>query len=92
LALRQLEPVTEAELRRYESDAERDYAVIRRLSLPRNLLARLVEVAVVLDRANCLVEAGLSVRIARLVPRAVTPRNIAIFASFSEADLPALLA
>ena len=40
----------------------RDYALIRRLSLPRSMLARLVEVLVSLDRAAHLEERGLQVR------------------------------
>lgn len=46
--------------------AARDQALIRGLSLPRNLLARLVELAVVFDRAALLEECGFGVRVAKL--------------------------
>ena len=42
LAARQLSPPTATELRFHEDDATREHAAVRRLSLPRNLLARLV--------------------------------------------------
>jgi hypothetical protein len=88
LALRGLRAPSNAEIHEQETLARHDYAVMRRLSLPRNLLARLVEVAVVLDRASALSEAGLAVRVALLVHRSVTPRNLAIFASASADALP----
>jgi SAM-dependent methyltransferase len=89
LALRELEPTTEAELAHYEALATGHYGVIRRLSLPRSMLARLVEVLVSLDRAAHLEERGLDVTVATLFDRAVSPRNIGIFASRSGARLPA---
>ncbi len=88
LEKRGLVPAGEAEIRRHEEDARRAYARIRRLSLPRNMLARLLEIAVVLDRAAALEERGLAVRVVTLCERAVTPRNIALFASASADRLP----
>lgn len=52
------------------------------------MLARLVEVAVVLDRAAALSERGAEVVVATITPRAATPRNLAIFASGDGARLP----
>lgn len=76
-----------AEIRVHEAEARRRFALVRRLSLPRSMLGRLVEVAVVLDRAAALAEAGGRVTVATVFTRAATPRNLAIFAS-REGALP----
>ena len=89
LALRDLPPPSDAELAHHRTLAEQHYAVIRRLSLPRSMLARLIEVLVSLDRAAHLEEQGLNVQVATLFERAVSPRNIGIFASQSGQRLPA---
>jgi SAM-dependent methyltransferase len=81
LAARRLTPPTAAELHAHARAAEREYAAMRRLSLPRHLLARLVEVTVVLDRAALLEERGQHVRVAELFERRVTPRNTVLLAS-----------
>lgn len=81
LAARQLSPPTPAELRFHAREADREYAAIRRLSLPRNLLARLVELTVVLDRAAVLEERGQHVRVAELIEQRVTPRNTVLLAT-----------
>ena len=88
LAQRHLPPPTPAELREHADAARREHAAIRRLSLPRNLLARLVEVSVVLDRAARLEESGQSVLVAELFEQRVTPRNTAIFATADPRRLP----
>jgi len=88
LAQRQLPPPTPAELRFHADGAEREHAAMRRLSLPRNLLARLVEVAVVLDRSARLEESGQSVLVAELFEQRVTPRNTVIFATADPRRLP----
>jgi SAM-dependent methyltransferase len=88
LAQRQLPPPSAAEIEQHEAAAAADYAVIRRLSLPRSLLARPVEVLVSLDRASHLEEQGLDVMVGALFDRAVSPRNIGIFASRSRSRLP----
>lgn len=88
LALRGLPPATAAEIAEHEREARRRYALVRRFSLPRSMLARLVEVAVVLDRAAALSERGAEVVVATITPRAATPRNLAIFASGDGARLP----
>jgi hypothetical protein len=88
LAIRSLSPPTDAEIRRHEEESRLRYGAVRRLSLPRSMLARLVEVAVALDRAAALEESGQHVRVATLFNRAVTPRNIAVFASSAVERLP----
>jgi SAM-dependent methyltransferase len=90
LAMRGLAAPSAEEIERHAADARRDYGVVRRLSLPRSMLARLVEIGVVLDRASALAERGAHVRVAILAPSATTPRNIAIFASGEAARLPAV--
>ncbi|AUX41192.1 hypothetical protein SOCE26_026020 [Sorangium cellulosum] len=81
LSLRGLAPATEAELREREAAARAAFGRMRRLTLPRSLLARLTEVAVALDRAAALGDAGHEVEAAIVFDPEVTPRNIAIFAS-----------
>jgi len=88
LALRGLPPASAAEVSQHEAEAEARFAIVRRLSLPRSMLARLVEVAVSLDRGAFLEERGLNVRVATLFERSVTPRNIGVFASRSLSRLP----
>ena len=73
---------------RHEEEARRRHAAVRRLSLPRSMLARLVEIAVVLDRAAALEERGASVVVATLFERSASPRNVAILASRSPGRLP----
>jgi len=88
LTLRGLAPATDAELHEHERLAAREYAVVRRLSLPRSMLARAVEVWVSLDRAARLEEQDIHVRVATIFERDVSPRNIGIFASREAARLP----
>lgn len=87
-AVRGLVPPAPREVEHSAHLAALGYARIRRLSLPRSLLARLVELAVVLDRAAHLEERGLAVRVARLCERDLTPRNLALFASAEPSRLP----
>jgi SAM-dependent methyltransferase len=89
LTLRDLPPATPAELSHHQALAAQHYAIIRRLSLPRSMLARLIEVLVSLDRAVHLEERGHTVQVATLFERAVSPRNIGIFASRWPLRLPA---
>jgi len=88
-AARAMPPPTPAELLHHEAQAARDFAVMRRLSLPRNMLARLIEVAVVLDRAAVLYESGLHVQVATLCSDTLTPRNLALFAGPNAQHIPA---
>jgi hypothetical protein len=90
LALRQLAAPAPTELRLHADSARRDHAAMRRLSLPRSLLARLVELAVVRDRAAALEECGQAVAVAQGFAPGVTPRNTVLFASASADRLPAL--
>jgi SAM-dependent methyltransferase len=89
LARRGLPAAREPEIRRCEEEARRRHARTRRLSLPRSMLARPLEIAVVLDRAAALEESGsFSTRVCTLFERAVTPRNVALFASRAPGRLP----
>jgi hypothetical protein len=92
LALRGLSSPSESELQFFAAAARRDYAVIRRLALPRSLLARLVELAVVRDRAAALEESGQAVAVAQLFELRLTPRNTVLFASSEPDRLPPLRA
>jgi SAM-dependent methyltransferase len=80
LAVRGLPAPTESELAFHAQTAAGAWALIRRFSLPRNLLARLVELSVVLDRAALLEECGLRVQVAQLFEQRVTPRNLVVLA------------
>jgi SAM-dependent methyltransferase len=88
LAQRHLPPPTPAELDFHAERAQREHAAMRRLSLPRNLLARLVELTVVFDRAALLEEAGLTVLVLQVFEPRVTPRNTALVATSEPRRLP----
>jgi len=60
--------------------AHAQHARSRRLALPRTLLARALEIHVLLDRALYLEECGFSVTIGALFPAAVSARNLALVA------------
>ncbi len=91
LASRGLPAPSSAELREHEHGATAEFGVVRRLSLPRNMLSRIVELGVVLDRAMRLREASFAVRVALAFERAVTPRNIVLLASRDPLALPRVL-
>jgi len=57
------------------------HAAQRRLSLPRSLLARALEVLVLLDRARYLEERGFDVAMGTLFAPAVSARNLALVAT-----------
>ncbi|MGD0526810.1 MAG: methyltransferase [Polyangiaceae bacterium] len=61
--------------------AREAHARARRLSLPRAMLARALEVYVLLDRAAYLEQHGLSVAVGELFPATVSARNLALVAS-----------
>jgi SAM-dependent methyltransferase len=88
LKLRGLAEATEAELSTHERAAEVEFGQMRRLTLPRSMLARLVEVCITLDRAAYFEEHGLFTTVATLFERRVTPRNLCVFASRDRARLP----
>ncbi|MDB5213377.1 MAG: hypothetical protein JWO86_1304, partial [Myxococcaceae bacterium] len=54
------------------------HAQVRRLSLPRALLARVLDVLVLVDRARYLEERGRDVTIGLLFPTAVSARNLVL--------------
>lgn len=57
-----------------------EHARARRLSVPRAILARLLEVYVLLDRAMHLEAHGLRAEVGELFPASVSPRNLALVA------------
>lgn len=77
---RGLPPADAAELDAVATRAHAEFGSLRRLSLPRLALGRLLEVAVVLDRACALAEAGHAVTVEAVFPQHVSPRNLAILA------------
>ncbi len=60
--------------------ARGEHARSRRLSVPRALLARALEVYVLLDRAAYLEVQGFQVAVGALFPASVSPRNLALVA------------
>jgi len=60
--------------------ARTQHARARRLSIPRALLARALEVFVLLDRARYLEQRGFTVEIGALFPPEVSARNLALVA------------
>jgi len=69
---------TEGELRAAATLAHDQYLARRRLSLPRSMLGRVLEIFLALDRATFLLAAGYDVRVVELFPVEVSPRNIAV--------------
>jgi SAM-dependent methyltransferase len=57
------------------------HAAVRRLALPRAMLARLLEVFVLLDRARYLEERGFDVAVGILFGEDISARNLALVAS-----------
>jgi len=90
LGLHALPPANDAEIAAFEREAQRKFDAIRRFSLPRDMLARVIELSVILDRAARLEESGYAVSVATIFERAVTPRNVSLFASRDGARLPAV--
>ncbi|MGC4089488.1 MAG: hypothetical protein QM756_16680 [Polyangiaceae bacterium] len=91
-SLRGLAAPSPLEVTRHEALARRRFASIRRLTLPRSMLSRLLELSIALDRASLLEEHGFCTRVGTLFELAVTPRNLAVFASRDPACLPAFVA
>lgn len=77
-ALRGASPPSPSAIRASDARAREEHAVIRRLALPRTLLARPLEVAIGVDRATALIEAGGQARVFEAFPRHASPRNIAV--------------
>jgi SAM-dependent methyltransferase len=81
LTKRGLAPATVAELAYAAARAEHADAAIARLALPRHALARVLEVAIVTDRARLLEEGGWRTRVITLFSSRTSPRNLAIVAA-----------
>jgi SAM-dependent methyltransferase len=79
-ARRQLPPPTEDELREARARGRREFSLVRRLSLPRAMLARALEVAVVSDRASALADAGHEAHLVTAWSDRTSPRNLTIVA------------
>lgn len=84
-ALRGLPPPSAVAIEEASVWAHAEHARSRRLSLPRGMLARVLEVYVLLDRALHLEERGFSVTIGALFPATVSARNLALVAQRGEA-------
>jgi hypothetical protein len=80
LADRGLAPPTTAELAAMEARAASDYAIMRRYNLPRIMVGRLLELAIVLDRAARFEESGHRVEVSRIFTSDLSPRNLGIVA------------
>ncbi|MBI5532059.1 MAG: methyltransferase [Deltaproteobacteria bacterium] len=80
LAKRGMAPATEPQLDEVIQRARDVFGKVRRLTLPRAMLGPVVELAVVLDRASALVEAGYAVQVLRLFAPEASPRNLVILA------------
>jgi SAM-dependent methyltransferase len=78
LAARGLPAPSARALRDAERRAALEHGRMRRFSLPRTMLARALEVAIVLDRATRLEEAGEPPRVIEAFDPAQSPRNLAI--------------
>jgi SAM-dependent methyltransferase len=81
LLFHRLSPPTSEELAAYQSRAAVEFGIIRRLSLPRSALGRVIELAIVLDRASFLRERGYRTTVAQVFDSYVSPRNLGIFAA-----------
>jgi len=75
---RGLLPPSESELQAVASRAHEQYLARRRLSLPRSMIGRVLEIFLALDRATFLLDAGYDVRVVEVFPVEVSPRNIAV--------------
>jgi len=73
-----LSPPTASELAWAQDEGKRRHDRVRRLSLPRSMMGRVVEVTHALDRACTLAEAGFAVDVFPLVDAKITPRNLTI--------------
>ncbi len=80
-AARALDPPSADEIAEAAAWASREHARARRLSLPRALLARPIEILVLCDRALALSDAGFVTKIGTAFPSDVSARNLALVAS-----------
>ncbi|MBO6934149.1 MAG: hypothetical protein JJ863_04220 [Deltaproteobacteria bacterium] len=77
---RGLTPASDAELDQAREAAARIHGRVARFALPRHALARVLELAIVLDRAAFLAEGGMDARVRPLFDLATSPRNLAVVA------------
>lgn len=80
-AARGLSAPTALELQHAEAQAIAAHAHVARFALPRHALSRPLELAIVLDRARYLEEAGWRTDVVPLFPAAASPRNLGIVAN-----------
>jgi len=73
-----------AAIREAERHARREHARARRLAIPRALLARVLEVFVLVDRALLLERSGMRVAIGTLFDESISARNLALAGSIAE--------
>jgi SAM-dependent methyltransferase len=79
-AMRRLEPPSAAAVADAATWARVQHARLRRLSLARAMLARVLEVFVLLDRARHLEEQGFGVTLGTLFPASTSARNLVLLA------------
>jgi len=77
-AVRGLPLPTPSELAAAATQAHAHYLAQRRLSLPRSMLGRPLEIFLALDRARYLESHGYGVHVVELFPVATSPRNLAV--------------
>ncbi len=80
-AVRHLPPPPAAAIEGAARWAKTQHARTRRLSLPRSMLARALEVFVLIDRARYLEERGFDVTVGAIFPPSVSARNLALLGS-----------
>jgi hypothetical protein len=80
LARRGLAPATAAELAAFGHAGAELFERARRLSLPRNLLGRAIELAASLDRAAYLEERGYAASVEPMFDIEISPRNLGVVA------------
>ncbi len=81
LRRRGLAAASTAEICTFEKRGAVEFSHMRRLSLPRNLLGRLMELAIVFDRARFLEERGYQVHVRAAFDTDISPRNLGITGS-----------
>jgi SAM-dependent methyltransferase len=80
-AVRHLQPPAAADVDEAFATASQLHERFRRLSLPRTLLGRVIEVFVVRDRAAFLAERGFDVDVGEVFSASLSPRNLALVAA-----------
>jgi hypothetical protein len=84
-ALRGLPAPTAGEIASAAARSAAEFAVMRRFNLPRVMVGRLLELAIVLDRGARLEESGHVVQVSRMFTSDLSPRNLGIAARSGEA-------